>query len=175
MAKGRKATPTEIKKARGNPGRRKLNTEEPQPPKVIVGPWGAGEATAAAGAILACDVPPPAHLDEHAAAKWRTMVLLLAEIRVLTSADLSGLANYCIAYSEVVQAQAVLATAGRYITNPETGMTIKHPALNSQREHILVMLRYEAEFGLTPSSRSRVKALPPAAQNPFTRNGRRPS
>lgn len=77
--RGRKPIPTEIKRARGNPGKRPLNELEPKPSR--------GQP------------PCPAFLDEVGRAEWERVTALLARSNVLSEMDGAVLAAYCQAFS----------------------------------------------------------------------------
>ena len=133
-----KPLPTNLKLMRGNPGKRKLNAREPMPrvgrPKPL-------ECLSAAG-------------REHFA---RLMDELTA-VRVLTVADgpaLSGLAEALASYEEAVRA---LETGGK-VVKQERGVT-RSPWLMIQKQAWEQMQRGFSDFGLTPSSRSKIQTLP---------------
>ena len=60
-------TPTNLKMLRGNPGKRKLNTNEPDPPP----------------AIPSC----PSHLDKVAKREWRRISKELFEMGIISKLD----------------------------------------------------------------------------------------
>ena len=98
---------------------------------------------------------PPAWLtNRDALAEWDRTALMLKKSGVLTAADLSMLAALCQTYGEYVD------MVTRRIQVPAAFLT--------------QMRMLYAEFGMSPASRSTVKAKPDeASKNPFSRNGRR--
>ena len=83
--RGPAPTPTRIKLVQGNPGKRKLNDREPEPPA------GAPEC--------------PEYLDAVARGRVGPAGQDLLAMRVLTEADYMALGNLCQAYSTMVDAQ----------------------------------------------------------------------
>lgn len=145
MAKrGRKPDPTAFKKLKGNPGQRRLNEDEPKPEKA---------PTAA---------QPPQHLSEHARAEWRRMYPVLRNCGLLTLADLPAFEVYCTSYGRYVAAEEVLAKAESLTVETPNGHQQAHPCVAISRQERIVAKAYLAEFGMTPSSRSRIVAgMPP--------------
>lgn len=136
---GRKPKPTKLKLLQGNPGKRPLNDAEPQP---------------ATGAPRC-----PSWLDSVAKAKWKNVAPELERIGVLTKIDGAALAAYCKNYSRWVAAEKVLTKLGTtYESETATGKIIRpRPDLKIAEEAMRQMRAFATEFGLTPSSRSRLK------------------
>ena len=135
--KGRKPTPTTLKVLNGNPGKRPLNEREPQP---LVG------------------VPMrPDWLDAEAQAEWDRIVPELQAMRLLASADRAALAAYCTAWSRWVQAEEQVRKFGPIVKSPEKGFPMKSPYLSIADQALENMRKLMVEFGLTPSSRSRIR------------------
>jgi len=127
--------PTAIKILEGNRGRRPLNKREPQP----------GDFTSR----------PAKHLDETARREWSRLVPILRRMKVLTEADYIALGNLCQAYSTMIQAQIELNKIGLlYKTN--SGYIQQSPLLSIVQASMDTCTKLLREFGLTPSSRSRV-------------------
>jgi P27 family predicted phage terminase small subunit len=131
---GRRPTPTALKVARGNPGKRALNHDEPE-----FEPLGN---------------EPPADLKDRARQEWERLAAGLSAAGVLTVADLSCFETYCRLVAEEAFYQ---------------GKSAKHDDDATQKlkydSHLLKVRAqkklYMAELGLTPSSRSGVKARKP--------------
>lgn len=142
---GRKPKPTALKLIQGNPGKRKVNKKEPQP--------------AQGGRVPS----PPAELGKMAKAEWKRIAKELHDMGVLTRIDTKTLANYCQAYEDMKIARGLLAKWN--LANPNSpnqivtggGMVRSHPLVQQIRDHRKDMMAFAAEFGLTPSSRSRVQ------------------
>ena len=134
--RGRKPKPTVLKVLSGNPGKRKLNHDEP----------------------IAAGIPDcPDFLDAVAKEEWNRCVKVLAEMGVLTKADRSALAGYCVAYSRWVEAEALVKRYGMIVKSPEKGFPMKSPYLTVADQALEAMRKLMVEFGMTPSSRSRLK------------------
>ena len=142
---GRRPLPTEVKKVRGNPGKRPLNENEPE---------------AQAG-----EPKMPADLPELAQQEWKSIVPLLLKLSVLTEVDGKALAAYCYCFARWIQAEKEVADRGILIEEPivsrETGEIMgykvkKNPAIPIVNEALRGMKSYLIEFGLTPASRSRL-------------------
>lgn len=131
--------PTKLKMIRGNPGRRPLNDQEPQPDPT----------------------PPtcPNWIDDIAKAKWAELSPELTRLGLLTSIDGDALAAYCQAFAEFQLATETLQTESRFFST-DKGYLAPHPAVSQQRSAWETMKSFAAMFGLNPSSRSRLKVMP---------------
>ena len=137
---GRKPKPTALKELAGNPGKRPLNKAEPRPPP---------------GAPL-----PPAHLTKFARAEWLRLSTQLDLLQLLTNVDAGAFAAYCEAVSLWRRAKRIVQQKG--LTFETNGMVRKRPEVAIMQEAARQVVKYATEFGLTPSSRSRVGAAMPA-------------
>jgi P27 family predicted phage terminase small subunit len=140
--RGRKPKPTEVKRRAGNPGKRKLNDAEPQ--------FTAAIAT-----------QPPPFLATAAKEVWAVLAVELERSGVLKAVDLGTLAMYCQAYARWKDAEAAIASAGILTTN-DKGVEIVNPAVRVSDMSVKQMVRLASELGITPASRSKVKADAPA-------------
>ncbi len=139
MAKvGRKAKPTTLKLLQGNPGKRPINTEEPQPLKLY-------------------NPEPPERLSDLEAAKWREMTAKLSACRVLTELDLDALELYCINWIAMHEALADVHRRGKMLRTP-TGSAMWNPSWAHYKHAERVCRSLQSEFGMTPSSRTGVIA-----------------
>jgi len=139
--------PTALKKLRGNPGRRPLPKNEPEPE--IVAP--------------SC----PKHLVGEARKEWRRMSKQLVELGLLSKIDRAALAGYCTVWGRHVEAEVELRKAGLIVKEPTSGYPIQNPYLAIANTALKQMRAFSVEFGLTPSSRSRVTVSKPEKKNPF--------
>ena len=147
MQRGPKPVPTKLKLARGS--RRPINPAEPQP-KV---------------SKPRC----PSHLSDSAKAEWRRISPRLAREGLLTHLDERALALYCEAYSLWVEAKQKVAETSLVVTT-EKGNLIQNPYLGIANKAAKQMLEILVEFGMTPSSRTRVTAAQdPDANDPKAR------
>ena len=137
--KGRKPKPTLLTMLDGNPGKRPLNEHEP---------------------ITLQGVPAaPEWLDDEAKAEWERIIPDLAEMGVLSRADRPALTAYCTAWSRWVEAEGMVRKFGMIVKSPEKGFPMKSPYLSIADQALETMRKLLVEFGLTPSSRSRIRTL----------------
>lgn len=142
--RGRPPKPTKLKILAGNPGRRPLPKNEPQP---RVG-------------APSC----PAWLSGEAKAEWRRIVKELEPIGLVTMVDRAALSAYCQAWAELREATRQLDREGRVIESPvfnrsgdKTGTLKKlHPAVRLQRDAFTRVKQFLVEFGLSPASRPKL-------------------
>ena len=140
---GRKPTPTKLKVLKGNPGKRKINKDEPEP---------------------AARLPePPEHLNDMARAEWQRTGGLLLKMGLMTELDVAALAAYCMAYSHWVIAEAALQEHGMLIMNPQ-GQPVRSPYWGVATKSMDQMRSFLSEFGMSPSSRSVVSATEKAGE-----------
>ena len=145
MTRGRKPKPTNLKVVSGTDRKDRTNEAEPKPD-------------------LSLPTPPP-HLSDDAKVEWGRVVDDLYRLGILSELDRAGLAAYCQAYGRWVQAERALAkmaerdqvTAGLMIKTT-SGNAIQNPLVGSANKAMADMMRYAAEFGMTPSARSRISA-----------------
>ena len=103
----------------------------------------------------------PAHLQGEARREWKRLGKKLVECGLMTEIDGAALALYCEAWSRWVDAERALEKFGVMVKSPN-GFPMQSPYLavaNKAMEQIKAML---TEFGMSPSSRSRVSAAPAA-------------
>ncbi len=96
----------------------------------------------------------PSWLPAHAKAEWRRVVPVLVNNRKIAAHELGTVESYCLAVSNMRQAEAIIAKEGPTYTSP-TGETKRHPATTLVKESIEASRRLAAELGLTPASRSK--------------------
>lgn len=144
--RGPSPMPTKLKELRGNPGKRALNVNEPQP--------------------LAAKVTCPRWLPTAAKREWRRIAPELVRLGLLTLVDRGALAAYCEAWAEAIMAHETLQREG-YTFETEKGYRGVHPMVAVKNKALLRMRAFASEFGLTPSVRSRLSVEPPKAVDPF--------
>ncbi len=133
--------PTRLKLLEGNPGKRRLNRREPKP---------------------RLEAPRcPVWLSEEAKTVWRRTVLELKRAGVLTVVDGDALAAYCQTYARWKAAEEFLANHGDVYPLRDENGRIKYmqqfPQVSIARNLLHLLRGYQQEFGLTPSSRSRIE------------------
>lgn len=136
--RGRKPTPTVLRLLRNNPGKRAINRDEPEP----------------GGLSLAC--PDELAGDEEAQREWKRTIVPAIQLRQITSGDRASAIVHCVLWSTW---RSQLADAARNSHVIGVGPN-KHPTPNPARgmanKTLLLLMKCDAELGLTPSSRSRV-------------------
>lgn len=172
--RGRKPTPTHLKLVTGNPGKRALPKNEPAIPALPPD----------------AELPIPVHLSDEAKVEWGRIIGSLQAVGLVTTVDRGALAAYCQAWGRWVQAERALsamaaqdAATSALMIMTESCNRIQNPLVGTANRAMEIMLKAAAEFGMTPSARSRVSgpggapSAPTAssASNAFSRNGRRPA
>jgi P27 family predicted phage terminase small subunit len=143
---GRKPTPTALRLIQGNPGKRPINKAEPKPK-------------------LAIPTCPP-HLDAEARKEWRRISKPLYELGLLSVLDGDALAVYCASWSRWVAANEQLRDHGLTVPG-RNGLPKASPYVAIANQAFRQMMSMAVEFGMTPSSRSRIRVVAPKAADPF--------
>lgn len=142
MQRGRKPSPTALKVLRGNPGKRRMNADEPQPE-------------------IAVPVAPATVTDE-ALAEWNRRAPQLVRIGILTEIDMPAFTVYCTSWQRYVDAQRKLVALGDVVKSP-SGYPIQNPYLAIANKALHQCQQFWADFGMTPSARTRVTVRKGAA------------
>lgn len=133
---GRKPKPTALKLLEGNPGKRELNQFEPKP----------------TNGLPIC----PDWLTDDAKEEWERLASVMNKMGILSEVDQSAFAVYCQTWARWKEAQEhITAEGSTYET--EAGVK-KNPWVAIANEWQAKLLSVCGEFGLTPSSRSRIVA-----------------
>jgi P27 family predicted phage terminase small subunit len=138
--RGRKPKPTAIKNLEGNPGKRALNKKEPK----------------VESKIPLC----PNHLKGAARTEWNTLTKELHALGLISNVDRAALAICCTAWADYVKAVNKLVKEGEVIISDKGGM-YQNPWVAIKKRSMDQVMKFYAEFGMTPSSRSRVKVDTP--------------
>lgn len=143
---GKRPTPTKLKLIRGEKKKSRLNQNEPQPK---------------------LEAPKcPMFLSSVAKKEWKRMVAELEPLGLLTKIDCAALAGYCDAYSRWADASKMLQKTGLIIKTPND-YPVQNPVLSIINKALAEMKGFLTEFGMTPSSRSRVNVPKPKPKSPF--------
>jgi P27 family predicted phage terminase small subunit len=136
--RGRKPKPTVLKLLHGNPGKRKINDKEPMPAPLP-------------------DACPPELTDGDAQQEWaRTIVPAIARGQI-TSADRVFAIAHCDLWATW---RSQLADASRHahvVAAGKSGHPMPNPARGMANKTLMLLAKVDAELGLTPVSRSRVR------------------
>ncbi|MFM0565801.1 phage terminase small subunit P27 family [Paraburkholderia sediminicola] len=143
--RGRKPVPTALKLARGNPGKRPLPDAEPRPGlEVVIPDW----------------------LSPAARKHWPTIADPLRAAGLLTALDATALALYCEAFARWKHANDHVVKFGPVVRGA-AGYPVRSPYLTVANRAFAQMTHILVEFGMTPSSRSRVTATKPDDTSPY--------
>lgn len=132
---GRKPKPTALKALQGNPGKRPLNEREPKPK--VKRP------------------SAPRFLEGEAKKEWNRMVKLLLPLKLISEVDRAALAAYCQAWARWIDAEQHIQRDGMVVST-DKGNLIQSPYVGIANSAMKQMRAFLVEFGMTPSSRSRV-------------------
>jgi P27 family predicted phage terminase small subunit len=146
---GRKPKPTHLKLLEGDPNKCRINMDEPKPypkaPKV------------------------PTWLSREAKAEWRRLAPQLEAIGILTELDMAMFASYCAAFGKLVWAEKMIKQqrkegaklSGGLIMQTPTGAYQTNPYVWIYNKALEQIRNFGSEFGLSPSSRTRIKVVKP--------------
>lgn len=141
--------PTALKIARNNPGKRPLNQNEPKPEESSL------------------SLPRELMLSDAAKKHWKIIAKHLKNSGLLTVVDRPALAMYCEACARWVEANQHIQKNGMVIKSPG-GFPVHSPYLSISYRAFDEMKKLMVEFGMTPSSRSKVSAAPTKPKkNPY--------
>ena len=145
--RGPRPTPTALRVVRGNPGKRPLPKSEPHP---------------------AVRLPPaPSWLTPEAKAEWKRTGEKLLRVGVMTETDTTALLLYCETWARWKDAQDQLVKFGPIVQQGKNKYLAQSPYLQIANKAAEQLTKLLVEFGMTPSSRSRVaSAKPPVEEDP---------
>ena len=132
---GRKPKPTNLKILEGNPGKRPLNHDEPEPE-------------------LGAECP--AWLCARGQSEWQRLAPVLESCGILTMADQNTLATYCDAVANYIKATLEINDLETFIEQGPHGTKIS-PIISAQRNYADLMIRFGSKLGLSPSDRTSIK------------------
>ena len=136
--KGRKPVPTHLKVIRGNPGKRALNKNEPQP----------------VGDLL----EPPDWMSEAQKHGW-SYAIENAPRGLLRKLDRSVLTAWVVAEDLHRRATEQVDKFGILTKAPNTGVPMQSPYLPVVNKQAQLMLKAAEQLGFSPASRSRIQLL----------------
>lgn len=138
MARGPKPKPTNLKVVAGTQRADRANPSEPR--------------------LEPAAPEPPSFLTPYARAEWVRVCDTLVTAGIMTKSDRAALAAYCQAFGRWQKAEEELAQDDLIITTTN-GNQIQNPLVGTANKAMADVVRYAAEFGMTPSARSRIVAL----------------
>ena len=149
--RGPKPEPSTLKLLKGNPGRRPISEDEPKP----LVPPGVSE--------------PPDWLEAYAQLEWGVVAPELHRLGLLTAVDLTAFAAYCQSYARWRAAEEWMSEHGNTVVEL-TGTVRRAPEAMISQAALVDMSRFGSAFGLSPSARTSIQAVPTAkADNKFTK------
>lgn len=149
--RGRKPKPTRIHKQNGNPSKLDLKSREanePKPPEIEK-----NKGTPR----------PPKYFCKRAKKEWFRVIPILRSMGIFSLADTTAVEGYCVAYADFVKYSEALRNIGEDklpIYETPNGATQQLPIVSMKRQAQLLVLKYCEQFGLTPSARGRMGAVP---------------
>ncbi len=136
MKAGRKPVPRNLRLVRGS--RRATLAGDSEPVVPVIAP------------------EPPEHLTEVEAEKFRETAALLAKMRIMSEADVDALALYATTWVRYLAATDKVRELGMIVKSPKD-YPMQNPFLSIANRAQKDCMSILSEFGLTPSSRTRVQ------------------
>jgi P27 family predicted phage terminase small subunit len=109
--------------------------------------------------VLIVNPDPPDGLPEVAADEWRRMAPVLAKYNLLSDLDLTALEMYCRVYARWLEAERLLEESQTLVFKTQTGYQTQSAYLNIINQCLKQMQSLMGEFGMTPATRERLKAI----------------
>lgn len=143
--RGRKPKPLELIKLQGNPGKRAIPKNIPQPCKLY-------------------DIPTaPEYLNEIAKERWNYLAPKLVKCGLLTDIDIDTLEQCCVSLSVARMAAKKITENTLVLTMMNDDKTLKYaqktPYLTVYTEALSIFDKYGAKLGLSPSDRVRLRGI----------------
>lgn len=117
----------------------------------------------------------PEYLTGEAAACWKRTASDLYDAGLLTAIDRDALAAYCSAFARWREAEAQVAKEGLVVTTNFKldkagnviggGNSVQNPHLAIANKAMQMMVKLQEQFGMSPSSRTRVEIAKPSAKS----------
>lgn len=150
--------PAAVKEAKGNPGKRKIETAEIEKE--------ANEA-AALGEPVNEGPQPPEWLNEEGRRVWNELAPRLTAMKILQIVDATTFGRYCQTFGTWVKLQHVLDEEGTTYESESPHGTYQrsHPAFNQADRLNRTLIQMESGFGLNPADRQRLFAVRAQAAN----------
>ena len=106
----------------------------------------------------------PPHLQAEAKKEWKRVSIELEKLGLITRIDRAALAAYCAAWAELVFCEKKIEAINAADEDGEKGLATKTPSgyvqmsvwVQIRNRAYDRMMKFAAEFGMSPSSRSRV-------------------
>lgn len=145
---GRIPKPTALKVVAGNPGKRAINKQEPDP-------------------VYLQDLAAPAWMHASAKAVWDEVAPQLSRAKLLTEVDVQALSMGCVAVAQYRQSVRVAGddlVKGKVVDSdngePEQAGEHLNPWMIVQSMSFKQAMAIFQQFGMTPASRTRIAIQP---------------
>ncbi len=148
--RGRKPKPTSLKVLEGNPGKRPLPQNEPKPRPIAP--------------------QRPSWLTGEGKKMWDKLAPELERLGLLTTVDGEAFAAACQCWKIFVDCQRYLKKYGMtytYINKAGAENELERPHVRIAQKALDQFKAFCTEFGLTPSSRTRIDAKQPEEEDPM--------
>ena len=133
--RGVKPKPTKLKLLHGERNKDRINLKEPKPKPVVP--------------------KMPSWLNKYAKKEWKRIVPELKSLGLLTQIDRAALSAYCDAYGRWREASEGLQKHGM-VWEASSGYLQQTPYVSMVKNALADMMKCLTEFGMTPSSRTRI-------------------
>lgn len=144
MASGRKPTPPELQKLKGDTRNHGVHVTQ----------QGIDSAPQPQG-----DVRAPAWLSKAARKVWEELAPEMIRCQILRMTDVKGFAEWCEVVVEIRETQRKIKRTGLMLKTRSSGAMRANPLLAHLSRLRDQMMKLGAEHGLTPSSRARVAGV----------------
>lgn len=146
---GRAKKPTNLRILQGNPGRVKINPNEPKPEL--------------------CIPEPPDFLSGYALEEWHRITPILEGLGLLSDLDTMALAAYCQCYERWRKAEDGIKQDGGMTTVTDKGNVVQSPHVSIANKAMLNMHKFLVQFGMSPASRAGVTANKKQPDSPLAK------
>ena len=137
MPAGRPKTPTKLRLLRGNPGRRPIDDDEPDPsPRARI-------------------PTPPQDMGKYGRSEWRRMAKVLVPLGLLTDADMSAFRAMCHSFQRMCEAEDQIRIMGMVVMTPSK-YPVQSPFIAIANKARAECMALWAQFGMTPAARTKV-------------------
>jgi len=137
--KGPRPMSNDMKILRGNPGKRPINTREPEP------------------GALSQATPREIHGDAVAVREWRRTIVPAIKSGQVTAADRAVAIGYCQLYSLWRSQEEEAKTEPHVVVTGKQNYPMPNPIRVMAHKTYEVLTKTAGDLGFTPASRSRVK------------------
>jgi len=134
-----KCKPTKLKKFEGNPGKRPLNENEPEPVEAD-----------------SHELDPPEWLLLEAKKEWVRIIPELVRLGLFTKFERTALIGYCQSWARYVEAEKFLNDNATTFET-DKGYIAQVPQVSIAQKYLKLCHTFMTEFGLTPSARGNMK------------------